>query len=234
MPHCRALDSITLSKDQFLSNGFAVVPAVVSSDECAELASKVSPFDSQSGGTRCLLRETWCRELSDRLLKHSVLNELLFGSPVAVQYTYFEKSAARNWLVAPHQDLSIPVATRVDHPAHRGWSEKEGTTYVQPPTDVLEALIAVRLHLDACTTDDGPLRVARGTHRLGRIRQADASGLMKTAVACPVESGAALVMRPLLLHASSKASGTSLRRVLHFVFGPRTLPNGLKWALSDN
>jgi hypothetical protein len=36
-------------------------------------------------------------------------------------------------------------------------------------------------------------------------------------------------MRPLLLHASSKASGSSLRRVLHFLFGPRDLPHGLRW-----
>jgi hypothetical protein len=39
-------------------------------------------------------------------------------------------------------------------------------------------------------------------------------------------------MRPLLLHASSKGSGTSARRVLHFVFGPRQLPHGLAWELA--
>jgi hypothetical protein len=39
-------------------------------------------------------------------------------------------------------------------------------------------------------------------------------------------------MRPLLLHASSKATGTSRRRVLHFVFGPPDLPLGLAWARS--
>lgn len=39
-----------------------------------------------------------------------------------------------------------------------------------------------------------------------------------------------LVMRPLLLHASSQAQGTGRRRVLHGLFGPRTLPFGLQWA----
>jgi hypothetical protein len=34
------------------------------------------------------------------------------------------------------------------------------------------------------------------------------------------------------LHASSKATGTSRRRVLHFVFGPRALPYGLEWERS--
>lgn len=40
-----------------------------------------------------------------------------------------------------------------------------------------------------------------------------------------------MAMRPLLLHASSKATGTSWRRVLHFVFGPAALPHGLAWAI---
>jgi hypothetical protein len=48
-------------------------------------------------------------------------------------------------------------------------------------------------------------------------------------VACAAPRGSALVMRPLLLHGSSKARGTRLRRVLHFLFGPRELPFGLRW-----
>ena len=63
---------------------------------------------------------------------------------VAVQCTYFEKSADRNWLVPIHQDLAIPVARRVEHPALRGWSHKEGSLFVQPPADVLAQLVAVR------------------------------------------------------------------------------------------
>jgi hypothetical protein len=38
-----------------------------------------------------------------------------------------------------------------------------------------------------------------------------------------------LVMRPLLLHASSKATSLTPRRVLHFLFGPPSLPLGLEW-----
>ena len=44
-----------------------------------------------------------------------------------------------------------------------------------------------------------------------------------------VPRGAALLMRPLTLHASSKSMGASRRRVLHFVFGPPELPYGLRW-----
>jgi hypothetical protein len=48
-------------------------------------------------------------------------------------------------------------------------------------------------------------------------------------VVVPVSRGGALVMKPLLLHASSKATRTMPRRVLHFVFGPPELPLGLEW-----
>jgi ectoine hydroxylase-related dioxygenase (phytanoyl-CoA dioxygenase family) len=136
-----------------------------------------------------------------------------------------------NWLVPVHQDLSIPVAHRVDHPNLGPWSEKEGALFVQPPTAILQQLIAVRVHLDACTTHDGPLRVLAGSHNLGKCdAQATAAARQThTEQVCTVERGGAMLMRPLLLHASSKSTGSSQRRVLHFLFGPATLPLGLEW-----
>ena len=50
-----------------------------------------------------------------------------------------------------HQDLSIPVREKVPHPALSGWSLKQGTCFVQPPLDVLQQLVAVRVHLDGGT-----------------------------------------------------------------------------------
>jgi hypothetical protein len=44
-----------------------------------------------------------------------------------------------------------------------------------------------------------------------------------------VPKGGAMIMRPLLLHASSKSSVGLPRRVLHFVYGPAALPEGLCW-----
>jgi hypothetical protein len=41
--------------------------------------------------------------------------------------------------------------------------------------------------------------------------------------------GGVLVMRPLLLHSSSKTRVQSRRRVLHFLFGPSELTCGLRW-----
>jgi ectoine hydroxylase-related dioxygenase (phytanoyl-CoA dioxygenase family) len=119
----------------------------------------------------------------------------------------------------------------VDHSALSGWSEKEGSLFVQPPAEVLAQLVAARVHLDPCGEEDGPLQFLPATHTLGRIPSAMASQLKKDKplVACTPGRGGVLLMRPLALHASSKATGSSRRRVLHFVYGPPVLPYGLRW-----
>ncbi|MDQ1811774.1 phytanoyl-CoA dioxygenase family protein [Massilia sp. CCM 9210] len=214
--------------------GYALAPDVLSPAECARLGELVQPVASVSGGTRCLLSQPWCAALAARLRADPALAACLDPDALAVQCTYFEKSAGRNWLVPMHQDLSIPVAARVDAPALRGWSVKEGAVFVQAPPALLRELVAVRVHLDPCSVGDGPLVVVPGSHRAGVIAPADLPAVRAAtpAVACIAGVGGALVMRPLLLHASSKALGQSRRRVLHFVFGPRTLPHGLEWNVA--
>ena len=215
----------------FARDGFVHVPEVLQSAECEAIAAQVLPATAASGGTRSLLAQRWCRRFVERLRSHPVLCPLVPRELAAVQCTYFEKSADRNWLVPIHQDLSIPVAERVDHPALRGWSEKEEALFVQAPTELLQQLVAVRLHHDPSGPEDGPLRVVPGTHLQGRIKPGAAVAVRASAeeVVCQAEPGSALVLRPLLLHASSRASGASRRRVLHFLFGPRRLPYGLRW-----
>ena len=135
------------------------------------------------------------------------------------------------WARAAHQDLSVPVAQQVAAPGWQGWSAKEGHWFVQPPATWLAHMVAVRLHLDDCGPSDGPLRVLPGTHTQGRLSPTSMATLRQqgTETVCTAPAGAALLMRPLLVHASSKSTGTSRRRVLHFVFGPTALPHGLRW-----
>nr|WP_316643364.1 phytanoyl-CoA dioxygenase family protein [uncultured Roseateles sp.] len=216
-------------QDTFATNGFALAPAVIESNECEAIATLVA-LSPDSVGSRCLLPNEWCAQLARRVQNSPVVSELVPPGYVAVQCTFFEKSAERNWLVPVHQDLSIPVAERVADPALGGWSEKEGSLFVQAPIETLEQLMAVRLHLDPCSADDGPLRVVPGSHKLGRISpEAAVAARRNSEVSCPSERGGVLAMRPLLLHASSKSKGASRRRVLHFLFGPRLLKYGLRW-----
>lgn len=215
----------------FEADGFALVRGLLAEPQCREVAQRVAEMAPGSAGLRGLLRTGWCRELAGQLRRHPRLQDVLAPDLVATQCTYFEKSMQRNWLVPVHQDLSIAVAARVQADSLQGWAVKDGVLHVQPPPEVLEPLVAVRLHLDDCSEEDGPLSVVPGSHRLGRIGEAEAVRVRERSpsIICTARRGDALVMRPLLLHASSKSTGESRRRVLHFVYGPRELPFGLQW-----
>jgi hypothetical protein len=220
-----------LSATELADQGFTVVAGALSASECNGLAIEVANVASTGAGNRRLLAQGWCRSLAARLRASTKFAGLVPLGHVATQCTYFSKSASHNWLVPIHQDLSIPVAERVDAADLRGWSEKEGELFVQPPVAVLQSLVAVRVHLDACTEADGPLQVVPRSHVCGAIAPGTAAEVRaaRGSIACAVDLGDALVLRPLLLHASSKATGSSMRRVLHFLYGPPELPYGLRW-----
>lgn len=215
------------------TDGFEIVPYVLAEPECRVLAERVGSCGTARAGARNLLMHAWCRELALRLKRHFGIARRLPPGAVAVQCTLFDKSAQRNWLVALHQDLSVPVRERVGSEGCRGWSQKDGMVFVQPPIRVLEGLLAVRLHLDECTAGNGALRVVPGSHRHGRLnpRHMEALRAASGEVVCAIPRGGVLLMRPLLLHASSKALEAAPRRVLHFVFGGPAPPEGLSWAL---
>ena len=216
---------------RFEDDGFAIVEHVLDDAECASILSSLAQPASEVSGARSMLDMSWCSALARTIRQHPLIAPALPERAVAVQCTYFEKSLDQNWLVPIHQDLSIPVREKIDHRALSGWSEKDGAIFVQPPENVLQQLVAVRIHIDECSIDDGPLKVVPGSHRVGRLGAQEALKARDKLgeVVCPIGKGGALILRPLLLHASSKASGTSRRRVLHFVFGPATLPYGLQW-----
>ncbi|MHB8474539.1 MAG: phytanoyl-CoA dioxygenase family protein [Gammaproteobacteria bacterium] len=215
----------------FESSGFALVAQVLADSECSKVAGHFDTFTSDDAGIRALLELDWCRSLASMMRSHPETAPHLSSDSVAVQCTAFAKKPETNWLVSLHQDLSIPVCERVQNPECRGWSSKQGVLFVQPPVVVLESLVAIRVHIDACSAENGALRIVPGSYRLGRL-SADAQAEFRNAtgeLVVPVERGGALLMRPLILHASSKAAVPNGRRVLHFLFGPRTLPLGLRW-----
>ena len=216
---------------QVEQHGFAVVRGIIEPGETTTLSRVLDRLATYRAGTRNLLSVPWCRALVVRVKKRLVAVERLPASHVAVQCTLFDKSPQRNWLVALHQDLSIPVRDRVEHRALGAWSEKEAGHFVQPPVEVLERLLAVRVHVDDCGSQNGPLRVVPGSHTSGRLGGVAARELRDQLgeMECLMRRGDALLMRPLVLHSSSKAQTAGRRRVLHIVYGPPSLPFGLEW-----
>lgn len=206
--------------------GHALLPALLPPDLLDETARSIGRWLGQTAGSRNLLAQSPCVAMAVELTTRLTAMGLLDASSVAVQCTLFDKTADRNWLVALHQDTSIPASA-----AGMASVIKEGEPYVQPPAEVLQSLLAVRVHLDDCGADAGPLRVVPGSHRAGRLDAAEAQ-ILRVAhgeTICTAARGDALLMRPLLLHASSRARSPARRRVLHFLFGPECLPHGLVW-----
>jgi ectoine hydroxylase-related dioxygenase (phytanoyl-CoA dioxygenase family) len=158
--------------------------------------------------------------------------ERLGSRAFAVRGLIFDKTPLANWKVTWHQDVTIAVTDRRELEGWGPWSQKAGTWQVRPPAKVLESMLALRLHLDDSTADNGPLRVLPGSHRAGRLSDAAVSALSHSGTPrdCLVQSGGVLLMRPLLLHASAPATVPGHRRVLHIEYAASALPAGLVWA----
>lgn len=129
-------------KDYIVANkvedsGFLVTGPLLGHEFCAQLETTISKLKQDGVGTRNLIEHSWCADLAKLIREHQLIAPFLSAATVAVQCTLFEKSQNQNWLVPVHQDLSIAVKERIAHPALTGWSEKEGSIFVQPPDSVL-------------------------------------------------------------------------------------------------
>lgn len=223
----------TIDQIAFNRDGFVIVPDAISSAPIGELVSALPPSsDGEArGGVRNLFEVPAIRELARDSAIRAIARALLGIDCFAVRALLFDKTPSANWKVAWHQDLTIAVAERRDVPGFGPWSMKAGVVHVQPPRETLERMAAVRLHLDPCGPDNGPVRVLPGSHRGGKLTPdgIDAARGHIESVRCVVPRGGLLIMRPLLLHASSRATVPEHRRVVHIEFATGALPHGLTW-----
>jgi hypothetical protein len=151
-----------------------------------------------------------------------------------VRSILFDKTPDENWPVAWHQDTTIAVAERREVPGYGPWSTKDGVVHVQPLAGVLERMITLRVHLDDTPTDNGALWVIPGSHLHGRLPAPALQALRDqpgAAWVCACAAGDVLILRPLTLHASSRAAVPARRRVLHYEYAPvDALDARLTWA----
>ncbi len=210
------------------TRGFAIVPSVLDASVCHALASLLG--DANGAGSRGMLSNQLVAELAESSLAELVRPHLAL-SPIPVRGIYFDKRPETNWLVAWHQDLTLALKKQAEVPGFGPWSVKEGVPHVQPPMKLLEQMLTVRLHLDETDSSNGALRVLSGTHRLGRLSAEAIQSCRVTheEVLCDAKAGDVLLMRPLLLHASSRSSSPRRRRVLHIEFAGFRLPEPLEW-----
>ena len=219
--------------------GHATVPALYTPAEVAALLACVEHAPAASSNFRRSQDVFAIRNLLGEipalgpLLATPALRELLGGLfPTGGRLTkaiYFDKPAGSNWLVAWHQDLMINVAARADAPGYGPWTTKAGWVAVQPPAEVLAQSCTVRLHLDHCDATNGALKVVPGSHLWGVVPADTIAAHTAAAVMCEVPAGGAMLMKPLLLHASGRSSSARPRRVIHLEFSSAELPAGLAW-----
>ncbi|HEY6991199.1 MAG TPA: phytanoyl-CoA dioxygenase family protein [Bryobacteraceae bacterium] len=231
-------------REHLNQNGFAVVPDVIDRQKVDALLCAISKADDGNAVRRrsgvyairnLLDLVPAVAELSTSQKVIGIAREALGPDTVPVKGTLFDKTPDANWLVPWHQDLTICVNSRVDADGYGPWTIKAGVINVQPPVSVLERMLAIRIHLDDCNAQNGALKFLPGSHTRGRLsaEQIAAAQAEGAPITCEVESGGAVLMKPLVLHASSAASDPRHRRVIHIDFAAIDLPPGLSW-LTDS
>jgi hypothetical protein len=209
--------------------GFAIVPRFISDAQRINIIATIGP--ASGAGRRRLLSLPIVYELAHSKQLLDLVRPYVPSEPTPIRAIYFNKSPGANWLVSWHQDLTIAVRERIELPGFGPWNTKEGVPHVQPPVVYLEQMLAVRIHLDDADESNGALKVLPGTHNLGRLsaEQIQELRLQREEYLCTAATGDALLMRPLLLHASSRSTSDRPRRVLHIEYAGFKLPGGLEW-----
>ena len=208
-------------------DGFAIIPGCLDDSSIKRLSESL---DDTQYGQRNLLREPIIQELARSQEVCRVIESVLGPNCFAVKGILFNKTQKSNWKVPWHQDLTITVQERIEAEGFGPWTIKCGVVNVQPREDVLRGILAIRIHLDANDHQNGPLRVSPGSHKHGRLTAEQLAKWDKSESAeCLVPRGGALVMRPLLLHASSACMSPKSRRVIHLEYSSEDLPEGLRW-----
>ena len=151
-------------------------------------------------------------------------SELFFTKAI-----YFDKPSESNWFVGYHQDLSVSVDQKADAEGYINWTFKKGQRGVQPPINIFQDTVTIRIHLDDTDKDNGALKVIPRSHLKGIVRSESKDWNIDDEVVCDVKRGGGMLMKPLTLHASSRTTNGERRRVIHLEFNTQELAEPLKW-----
>ena len=148
-----------------------------------------------------------------------------------VRALLFDKAPDINWALGWHQDRTIVVRRRIDTAGFGPWTVKRGMVHVAPPAALHARMLTMRVHLDPVPHDNAPLLIAPGSHRLGRIAEADTDAVLERCgtATCLADAGDVWLYATPILHASAISTSGTHRRVLQIDFAAVDLPGGLEW-----
>ena len=218
-------------------DGHGLVPSVFAEDEVLSLLKRLDGenLTRTRAGVRHAMKSDNVALMAQDARMLEIAKRILGDAAIAFRATLFEKLPESNWLVAWHQDTALPLRERRDVAGWGPWSVKDGVNYAHAPARALERILALRVHLDASTEENGPLRVLPGTHTQGVLTDDEIHSIAEqgTSVDCLMPSGGVIAMKPLVIHASSKSRTQNARRVLHIEYAESgAIADGLELAIT--
>ena len=213
-----------------ITDGYEIHRKLLSDTEVADLRREADCI-AEAAGSACVRHLRCLSRRFDALSVSGTLLSIIPDGMRPVRSILFDKTESENWPVPWHQDLTIAVTQEFQISGYGPWSHKDGSPHVQPPIELLEKMVTIRLHLDDTPATNGALRVIPGSHQYGRIRAEELRGYDKSSVvACECRSGDALLMSPLILHSSRRSESPTRRRVVHFEYArDEDLDSRLEW-----
>ncbi|UTW66379.1 WYL domain-containing protein [bacterium SCSIO 12643] len=213
--------------------GFDTLNYVYSKRELRHISRQIDKYFAQTDepkfGKRTLLKDI--PNLKPLLINKNLLRIVRSIDPDAfiTKAIYFDKPADANWYVTWHQDVPINVNQKMDLEGYSGWTYKKDIHSVCPPEEILKNTFTIRIHLDDTDSRNGALKIVPGSQNK-RLSDTEIKTITENSVPylCEVLAGGIQLMKPLLLHSSSK-SEKQKRRVIHLEFSSSELPDGLEW-----
>jgi len=231
------------TKIEFKENGYLVLDTFYSDKEVFEIINCINTSEKNNEAflktkdlfaIRKLIKNI--PELKKYLFNKNLI-DLISGFSESNYFLtkaiYFDKPSESNWFVGYHQDLSISVDQKIESEAYKNWVVRKGLFGVQPPVNILEDTITVRIHLDDTDVNNGALKVIAGSHLNGVIRVEKEELKTEEEKICKVKRGGVMLMKPLVLHASNKTTNGKQRRVIHLEFCTHKLESPLGWLEYD-
>lgn len=227
-------------KEQFLENGIAILDSIYTTEEVNSLLHQINNANTDKESfrksTELFAIRQFLKEvpspihtiLNDKL--KAVLQQILGDNYFVVKSIYFDKPQTSNWFVSWHQDLTISVDKKIELPGFEFWTTKQNQFAVQPPLDILQNVVTVRIHLDETDENNGALKVIPRSHLKGIYRPEKIDWSIEKEINCNVKKSGIMLMKPLLLHSSGRTTNNKQRRVIHLEFSNQELPTALNWA----